>query len=158
MLGPLFAQVAWLRGYDPRQLTRLKLIPSCLAGHVIGLGNSGLSAPDYFCPAIIRETLEASDARWRWMECSISYKFCQLRLIHIRSINKWQKHSIVNLKCPCFLFRYPNLDITSQALFNLHRASTLPLKCVSKDDQNFQSPPGQSRRPVTWCRYLIIPV
>ena len=24
---------------------------------------------------------------------------------------------IVNLKCPCFLFRYPNLDIQSQALF-----------------------------------------
>ena len=37
------------------------------------------------------------------------------------------KHSIVNFKWPCFLFRYPNLDIPSQALFNLHRASALPL-------------------------------
>ena len=37
------------------------------------------------------------------------------------------KHIIVNLKCPCFLFRYPNLDIPSQALFNLHRASAFPL-------------------------------
>ena len=36
--GPLFAQVAWLRGYDLRQSTRLKLIPSCPAGRVIGLG------------------------------------------------------------------------------------------------------------------------
>ena len=40
------------------------------------------------------------------------------------------KHSIVNLKCPCFLFRYPKLDIPSQALFNLHRASALPLDAV----------------------------
>ena len=86
-LGLLFAQVAWLRGYDVRQSTRLKLIPSCPAGRVIGLGNSGLSAPDYFCPAIIGEKLEATDARWLWMECSISYIFCQLRLIHSRSIN-----------------------------------------------------------------------
>ena len=29
-----------------------------------------------------------------------------------------KKHSIVNLKCPCFQFRYPNFDIPSQALFN----------------------------------------
>ena len=83
-LGPLFAQVAWPRGYDLRQSTRLKLIPSCPAGRVIGLGNSGLSAPD---SAIIGEKLEATEARWLWMECSISYIFCQLRLIHSRSIN-----------------------------------------------------------------------
>ena len=69
-----------------------------------------------------------------------------------------KKHSIVNLKCPCFLFRYPNLYIPSQALFNLQRASALPLKCGSEDDQNFQSSSGHSRRPVTWCRYLVIPV
>ena len=83
-LGPLFAQVAWPRGYDLRQSTRLKLIPSCPAGRVIGLGNSGLSAPD---SAIIGEKLEATEARWLWMECSISYIFCQLRLIHSSSIN-----------------------------------------------------------------------
>ena len=136
----------------------LKLIPSCPAGRVIGLGNSGLSAPDYFGPAIIGEKLEATDARWRWMECSISFIFCQLRLKHSRSINIWKKHSIVNLKFPCFLFRYPNLDIPSQALFNLHKASALPLKCGSEDNQNFQSPTGHSRQLVTWCRYLIIPV
>ena len=59
---------------------------------------------------------------------------CQLRLIHSRSID----HSIVNLKCPCFLFRYPNFDIPSQALFNLHRASALPLGCGIADDQKFQ--------------------
>ena len=86
-LGPLFAQDAWLRGYDLRQSTCLKLIPSCPAGRVISLGNSRLSAPDYFCPAIIGEKLEATDARWLWMECSISYIFCQLRLIHSRSLN-----------------------------------------------------------------------
>ena len=72
MLGPLFAQVAWLWGHDLGQSTCLKLIPSCPAGRVIGLGNSGLSAPDYFCPAIIGEKLEATDARWSWMECSFS--------------------------------------------------------------------------------------
>ena len=83
-LGPLFAQVAWPRGYDLRQSTRLKLIPSCPAGRVIGLGNSGLSAPD---SAIIGEKVDATEARWLWMECSISYIFCHLRLIHSRSIN-----------------------------------------------------------------------
>ena len=36
-LGPLFAQVAWLRGYDLRQSTRLKLIPSCPAGRILPL-------------------------------------------------------------------------------------------------------------------------
>ena len=82
--GPLFALDAWLRGYELRQSTRLELIPSCPAGRVIGLGNSGLSAPD---SAIIGEKLEATEARWLWMECSISYIFCQLRLIHSRSIN-----------------------------------------------------------------------
>ena len=61
LLGPLFAQVAWLWGYDLRQSTRLKLISSCPAGRVIGLGNSGLSAADNFCPAIIGEKLEATD-------------------------------------------------------------------------------------------------
>ena len=66
------------------------------------------------------------------------------------------KLSIVNLKCPCFLFRYPNLDIASQVLFNLHRASALPLWCGSEDDQNFQSPPGHSRRPVRWRRYCMV--
>ena len=86
-MGPLFEQVAWLGGYDLRQSTHLKLIPSCPASRVIGLGNSGLSAPDYFCPAIIGENLEATDARCLWMECSISYIFFQLRLIHSRSIN-----------------------------------------------------------------------
>ena len=86
-LGPLFAQIAWLRGYGLRQSTRLKLIPSCPAGRVIGLGNSRLSAPVYSCPAIIGEKLEATEARWLWMACSISYIFCQLRLIHSRSIN-----------------------------------------------------------------------
>ena len=59
--GPLFALDACLRVYDLRQSTRLKLIPSCPAGRVIGLGNSGLSAPD---SAIIGEKLEATDARW----------------------------------------------------------------------------------------------
>ena len=66
------------------------------------------------------------------------------------------KHSIVNLKCPCFLFRYPNFDIPSQALFNLHRASALPLGCGIEDDQNFQSPPGHSRRPVRRRRYCMV--
>ena len=54
---------------------------------------------------------------------------------HTYKINKYMnKHSIINLKCPCFLFRYPNLDIPSQALFNLHRASALPLRCGSEDN------------------------
>ena len=75
-LEPLFAQVEWLRGYDLKQSTRLKLIPYCPAGLVIRPGNSGLSAPDYFCPAIIGENLEATDARWLWMDCYISYIFC----------------------------------------------------------------------------------
>ena len=39
---------------------------------------------------------------------------------------------MVNLKCPCFLFRYPNLDIPSQALFTLHRESALHLNAVVK--------------------------
>ena len=69
-----------------------------------------------------------------------------------------KKPSLINLKCPCFLLGYPNLDISSQALFNLHRASALRPKCGSEDDQHFLSPPGHSRRPITWCRYLIIPV
>ena len=86
-LGLLFAQVALLRGYDLRQSTCLKLIPSCPAGRVIGLSNSGLSASDYFCPAIIGEKLEATNARWIWMEYFISYIFFQLRLINSRSIN-----------------------------------------------------------------------
>ena len=86
-LGRLFAQVAWPGGYALRQSTRLKITPSCPAGHVIGLGTFRLSAPDYFCPAIIGEKLEATDARRRWMECSMSYILCQLRLIHSRSIN-----------------------------------------------------------------------
>ena len=60
------------------------------------------------------------------------------------------KHSIVNLKCPCFLFRYPNLDIPSQALFNL------PIWCVGEEYQNFQSPPGHSRRPVRRCWYCKV--
>ena len=68
------------------------------------------------------------------------------------------KHSIVNLKCPCFLFRYTNLDIPSQALFNLHRASALPLRCGSEDGQNFQSPPGHSRQPVRRRRYCKVSV
>jgi hypothetical protein len=67
-------------------------------------------------------------------------------------------HSIVNLKCPCFLFRYPKLDIPSQALFNLHRASALPLGCGSEDDQNFQNPTGHSRLPVTRRRYTMVSV
>ena len=62
-LGLLFAQVAWLRVYDLRQSTHLKLISFSPAGRVIALGNSGLSAPDYICPAIIGEKLEATDAR-----------------------------------------------------------------------------------------------
>ena len=96
-------------------------------------------------------------ARWLWMECSFLYLLSTKA--HTQQINKYmKKHSIVNLRCPGFLFRYPNLDIPSQALFNLHRASALPLKCGSEDDQNFQSPPGQTRRPVTWCCYLIISV
>ena len=66
------------------------------------------------------------------------------------------KHSIVNLKCPCFLFRYPKLDIPSQALFNLHRASALPLRCSSEDDQNFQSPPGHLRLPVRRRQYFFL--
>ena len=69
-----------------------------------------------------------------------------------------KKHSIVNLKCPCFLFRHPNLDIPSQALFHLHRASALPLKCNSEDDQNFQSLPGHSRRRIRRRRYCMVPV
>ena len=67
-------------------------------------------------------------------------------------------HNIVNLKCPWFLFRYPNLDIPSQALFNLHRASVLPLRCGGEDDQNCQSPAGHSRWPVRQRRYCIVPV
>ena len=66
------------------------------------------------------------------------------------------KHSIVNLKCPCFLFRYPKLDIQSQALFNLHRENALPLRCGSEDDQNIQSPPGHLRRPVRRRRYCMV--
>ena len=76
-----------LRGYDLRQSTHLKLIPSCLAGRVIGLGTSGLLASEYFCPTIIGKKQEATDAKWHWMDCSISYILCQLRLIHSRSIN-----------------------------------------------------------------------
>ena len=66
------------------------------------------------------------------------------------------KHSIVNLKCPCFIFRYSILDIASQALFNLQRARALPLWCGSEDYQNFQSPPGHSRRPVRRRRYCMV--
>ena len=66
------------------------------------------------------------------------------------------KHSIVNLKCPCFLFRYPNFDIPRQALFNLHRASALPLGCCSEDNQNLRSPPGHSRRPIRRRRYCMV--
>ena len=86
-LGRPFAQVAWLRGYNLKQSTCLKLIPSSPADRVVGLGTFGLSAPDYFCPAIIGEKLEATDARWHWMECSISCILCQLRLIHSRLLN-----------------------------------------------------------------------
>ena len=50
-----------------------------------------------------------------------------------------KKHSIVNLKCPCFLFRYPNLDMPSQALFNLHRASGLHLNVVVKTNKIFKA-------------------
>ena len=66
------------------------------------------------------------------------------------------KHSIVNLKCPSFLFRYPKLDLPSKALFNLHRASALPLGCGSEYDQNFQSPPGHSRLSVTRRWYTMV--
>ena len=66
------------------------------------------------------------------------------------------KHNIVNLKCPFFLFGYSNLDIPNQALFNLYRGSALPLWCDTEDDQNFQSPPGHSRRPVWWRRYCMV--
>ena len=51
-----------------------------------------------------------------------------------------------------------NLYIPSQALFNLHRASALLLKCGSEDDQNFQSHPGHSRQPVRWRRYCMVSV
>ena len=61
-----------------------------------------------------------------------------------------------NLKCPCFLFRYPKLDISSQALFNLHRASALPLWCGSEYDQNFQIPPGHLRLSVTRRQYTMV--
>ena len=50
-----------------------------------------------------------------------------------------KKHSIVNLKYPCFLFRYPNLDIPSQALSNLHIASAFPLKAVVKTTNIFKA-------------------
>ena len=74
-------------------------------------------------------------------------------------INKYMNnHSIVNLKCPCFLFRYPNLDIPSQALFSFYRARALPLRCGSEDDQNFQSPLGHSRQPVRRRQYCMVPV
>ena len=69
---------------------------------------------------------------------------CQLRLIHSRSINIWT--------------RYPHLDIPSKTLFNIHRASALPLRCGGEDDQNFQSPSGHLRRPVRRRRYCMIPV
>ena len=49
------------------------------------------------------------------------------------------KHSIVNQKCPCFLFRYPKLDIPSQALFNLHRTSALPLGCLVNTTKIFKA-------------------
>ena len=68
------------------------------------------------------------------------------------------RHNIVNLKCPCFLFRYPNLDMPSQALFNHHRASALPLRCGSEDDKNFQNPTGHSRQPVKRRRYCMVSV
>ena len=74
-------------------------------------------------------------------------------------INKYMNnHRIVNLKCPCFLFRYPNLDIPSKALFRLYRASALPLRCGSEDDQNFQSPLGHSRQPIRGRGYCMVPV
>ena len=68
------------------------------------------------------------------------------------------RHSIVNLKCPCFLFGYENFDIPSQALFNLRRARALPLGCGIEDDQNFQSTPGRSSRPVRRRRYCMVSV
>ena len=108
-------------------------------------------------PDIIGEKLRATDARWSQIECSISY--IMSTKAHTQQINKYlNKHSILNLKCPCFLFRYPKLDIPSQALFNLHRARALPLGCCSEDDQNFQSPPGHSRRPVRRRRYCMVSV
>ena len=50
-----------------------------------------------------------------------------------------KKHSIVNYKCPCFLFRYPNLDIPSHALFKLHRANALHLNAVVKTTNIFKA-------------------
>ena len=40
------------------------------------------------------------------------------------------------------MFRYPNFDIPSQALFNHHRARALPLRCGGEDDKKFQNPIG----------------
>ena len=54
---------------------------SALQGH-----GQGLFLPRRFLPL---HQLEATDARWRWTECSISYILCQLRLIHSRSISIW---------------------------------------------------------------------
>ena len=54
---------------------------------------------------------------------------------------------------------YPNLDTPSQALFNLHSSSAFPIDYGSEDDQNFQSPPGHSRRPVRrrwYCMVLVM--
>ena len=46
--------------------------------------------------------------------------------------------------------------VPSQALFYLHRASALPLRCGIEDDPNFQSPPGHSRRPVRRRQYTMV--
>ena len=130
----------------------LQLIPSGQGNQPRRSSRHQMALP---LPAIFGEKLEATDARWRWMECSISYLMSSKA--HTQQINKYMnKHNIVNLKCPCFLVRYPNLDIPSQALFNHHRASALPLRCGSEDDKNFQNPTGHSRRPFRRRRYCII--
>ena len=38
------------------------------------------------------------------------------------------KNIVLNFKYPRFLFRYQKLDMPNEAMFNLHRASALPLK------------------------------
>ena len=67
-------------------------------------------------------------------------------------------HSHKTLNIGCFLFRYPNLDIPSQALFNRHRECALPLRCGSEDKQTFQSPPGHSRQTIRQRRNCMVPV
>ena len=57
-----------------------------------------------------------------------------------QQINKYmKKHNIVNLKCPCFLFRYPNLDIPSHDCLSFIVKLPSHLNAVEKTTKIFKA-------------------